>query len=66
LEPRQVVWWQGIRTVSAPTAIGQGIASEVPTYLIRQALDRAGRTSLLPLVGRERLSVKSEDRDGRT
>jgi predicted transcriptional regulator of viral defense system len=66
LNPRQVVWWQGIRTVSVPTAIGQGIASGVPTYLIRQALDRAGRTSLLPAGDRERLTAELEDRDCRT
>lgn len=42
LAPRQVTWWQGIRTVAVPTAIAQGIASGVPTHLIRQALDRAG------------------------
>jgi predicted transcriptional regulator of viral defense system len=65
LVPEQVVWWQGIRTVSAPTAIGQCIASGVPTYLIRQALDRAGRTSLLPLDDRKRLNIELEDRDGR-
>jgi predicted transcriptional regulator of viral defense system len=64
LDARQVVWWQGIRTVSVPTAIAQGIASGVPTYLIRQALDRAGKTSLLPAVERERLNAELEGRDG--
>jgi len=59
-----VTWWQGIRTVDVPTAIGQAIASGVPTYLIRQALDRAGRTSRLPAAARERLASDLEARDG--
>lgn len=64
LDPVQVTWWQGIRTATVPTAIAQGIASGVPTYLIRQALDRAGRTSLLPADERTRLSTELEARDG--
>ena len=59
-----VTWWQGIRTVDVPTAIGQAISSGVPTYLIRQALDGAGRTSRLPAKGRERLANELEARDG--
>ncbi len=65
LDPAQVAWWQGIRIVNVPTAIAQGIASGVPTYLIRQALDRAGRTSALPADERARLSAELEARDGR-
>jgi len=61
--PEHVTWWQGIRTVDVPTAIGQGIASGVPTYLIRQALDRAGRTSRLPSAVCQRLSVELAARD---
>jgi predicted transcriptional regulator of viral defense system len=57
--------WQGIRTVTVSTAITQGIASGVPTYLIRQALDRAGRTSVLSAEDREHLSAELEARDGR-
>jgi predicted transcriptional regulator of viral defense system len=59
-----LTWWQGIRTVDVPWAIGQGIASGVPTYLLRQALDRAGRTSRLPSLVRERLSAELGARDG--
>ncbi|MGP6177767.1 type IV toxin-antitoxin system AbiEi family antitoxin domain-containing protein [Microbacterium sp. A196] len=65
LSPQQVTWWQGIRIVTVQTAISQGIASGVPTYLIRQALDRAGRTSILPASDREKLTVELESRDGR-
>lgn len=65
LAPQQVTWWQGIRIVTVSTAILQGIASGVPTYLIRQALDRAGRTSALSVADRERLTTQLEARDGR-
>lgn len=64
LNDNQVTWWQGVRTVNVSTAIGQGIVSGVPTYLIRQALERAGRTSRLPSADRERLSAELEARDG--
>lgn len=64
VDAAQVTWWQGIRTVDVPTAISQGITSGVPTYLIRQALDRAGRTSHLPAAERKRLTRALERRDG--
>jgi predicted transcriptional regulator of viral defense system len=60
----RLAWWQGIPTVDVPTAIGQCIASGVPSYLIRQALDRAGRISRLPSTDRERLTQELEVRDG--
>ncbi len=66
LDTKQVTWWEGIRAVNVPTAISQCIASDVPTYLIRQALDRAGRTSRLPVDERKRLAGELEARDGRT
>jgi predicted transcriptional regulator of viral defense system len=65
LSPDQVTMWQGIRIVTVATAIGQGIASGVPTYLIRQALDRAGRTSALSRADRDRLAQELEARDAR-
>lgn len=64
VDQRHVNWWQGIRIVDIPTAIAQGIASGVPTYLIRQALDRAGRTSRLPATDRDRLAQDLERRAG--
>lgn len=64
LDARQVTWWQGIPTVSVPTAIAQCIASGVPTYLIRQALSQAGRTSRLPRDEAEQLDAALEARDG--
>lgn len=64
LAARQVTWWQGIPIVNVPTAVAQCIASGVPTYLIRQALDRAGRTSRLPAADAEALAAALEARDG--
>jgi hypothetical protein len=58
-----VTWWQEIPTVDVPTAIAQCIASGVPTYLIRQALDRAGRTSRLPTADTQQLTAALEARD---
>jgi predicted transcriptional regulator of viral defense system len=66
LDARQVTWWQGIPTANVPTAIAQCIASGVPTYLIRQALDRAGRTSRLPTSDAEQLAAALEARDDST
>lgn len=65
LASHQITWWQGIRIVTVPIAIAQSIASGVPTYLIRQAIDRAGRTSILPEREREELTLQLEARDGR-
>jgi predicted transcriptional regulator of viral defense system len=64
LDPQQVTWWQGIPTANVSTAIGQCITSGVPTYLIRQALERAGRTSWLQATDAERLAKALEVRDG--
>lgn len=64
LDEKQVTWWQGMRIVNVSTAIGQCIASGVPSYLIRQAIDRAGRTSRLPAADREHLMIELEARDG--
>lgn len=66
LSPQEMTWWQGIRIVTLPTAIQQSIASGVPTYLIRQALDRAGSTGALMAVVRDKLSRELEVRDQQT
>ena len=50
--------------MNVPTTIAQCIASGVPTYLIRQALDRAGRTSRLPTADAKQLAAALEARDG--
>ena len=63
LQSAQVTWWQGIRIVTVPTAIGQSTTSGLPTYLIRQAVERSARTSALPEGERERLLRELQARD---
>jgi hypothetical protein len=46
-------------------AIRQCIQADVPTYLIRQALERGGRTSLLREADKGDLAKLLEARDGR-
>ena len=41
LVPDQIGWWEGIRTVTVPTAIDQGIQSGVPSRLLDQAISNA-------------------------
>lgn len=52
--------------MNAPTAITQCIASGVPAYLIRQALDWAGCISRLPATDAEQLARALEASDGGT
>ncbi|MDR1825637.1 MAG: type IV toxin-antitoxin system AbiEi family antitoxin domain-containing protein, partial [Bifidobacteriaceae bacterium] len=56
LAPDQVTWWQQIPITTVPTTIAQCIDYGVPTYLIKQALERAGQTSLLPKKRRAELA----------
>lgn len=63
VDKKRVTWWQGIRTVDVATAISQCIASGVASYLIRQAIDHAGRTSRLPSTERVRLENELDARD---
>ncbi len=62
LTEEQVTWWQQIRITDVATTIDQCISWGVPSYLIRQALERAGRTSLLLKRDQERLASKLEKR----
>jgi predicted transcriptional regulator of viral defense system len=47
LAPASVGWWQEIPTVALRTAIEQCIAYGTPTYLLRQAIERAHAQGLL-------------------
>ena len=62
LLPGQVTWWESIPTVTASVAIRQCLDTGVPTYLIRQALERSARTGLVPADQREHLSSMLEAR----
>jgi len=67
LRPEQVTWFEQIPITNVPTTIEQCIDWGVPTYLVKQALERAGKTSLLPKSEHYRLAKQLEDRDyGRT
>lgn len=65
LRPSQRTWWEAIPITNLPTTIGDCIETGTPTYLIRQAIERGGRTSLLPAAERDRLTNLLEERDGR-
>jgi len=63
LEPEQRTWWEGIPITTLPATIANCIEAGLPTYLLRQAIDRGGRTSLLPRAVSERLRRALENRD---
>ncbi len=65
LDPSQRTWWEGIPITNLPTTVADCIATGTPTYLVRQAIDRAGRTSLLPAAHRDQLNQLLEERDDR-
>jgi len=56
LDPREVTWFESIPTVTAGTAIRQCLETGVPTYLIRQALERSARTGIVPTAERDELT----------
>ena len=62
LRPDQVTWWESIPAVTAATAIKQCLETGVPTYLIRQAIERSARTGLVPAEQHEELNELMEDR----
>ena len=41
LPPQALGWWQGVRTVTAATALQQCLDAGTPGYLVRQAIDAA-------------------------
>ncbi|WP_020013259.1 type IV toxin-antitoxin system AbiEi family antitoxin domain-containing protein [Promicromonospora sukumoe] len=55
-------WWDEIPTVTLPTAIRQCIDSGVPTYLIRQALERAPEAGRLAAADAEALTARLDRR----
>ena len=64
LDPGQRTWWEAIPITDLPTTIADCIETGTPTYLIRQSIERGGRTRLLPASDLDRLSGLLEDRDG--
>lgn len=63
LNPDQLTWWEGIPITDLPTTIEDCVRMGAPTYLIRQAIERGGRTSLLPITAGRRLESLLDARD---
>lgn len=62
LTSHQITWWQQMAIVTPATAIEQCITHGTPTYLLRQAMERGGRTGAVPRADRERLSIQLDER----
>lgn len=62
LRPERVTWWRQIPTATPTTAIEQGIRSGVPTYLLRQALERGEGAGHVSQPERARLQAALEQR----
>jgi predicted transcriptional regulator of viral defense system len=60
LTPEQVTWWHEIPIVTISTAIEQCIRTGVPTYLVRQAIERAVPTGGLLAADVDRLTEELE------
>lgn len=61
----EVGWWHRIRTATLRTAIAQCVATGVPTYLLRQALQAGRARGALNAAEATRLTKTLEARDGR-
>jgi len=64
LASRQVTWWQEMPVTDVQTTIAQCIGSGVSTYLLKQAIDRAGRGRQLGPEQQIELVRRLEERDG--
>jgi len=63
LLPNKKTWFMQMPIVNIPTAIEQCINAGLPSYLIEQAISKAGKTSELPSTVRARLEEKLEERN---
>lgn len=63
LLPSERTWWEGIPITTVPKTIADCIDTGVPSYLIRQALERGGDLNLLTEPDRQRLTTRLDDRD---
>jgi len=66
LVPNEKNWFMQMPIVDVPKAIEQCIDAGLPSYLVEQALDKAGRTSELPSSVRTRLEQILEERNARS
>jgi len=65
LQSDQIGWQDEIPSVNLPTAIEQCIESDVPTYLLNQAIERGRARGLLTVDEEKYLEEKLEERSGR-
>ena len=65
LSPSEKTWFMQMPTVNIPTAIMQCIESGLPSYLIEQAIEKAGKTSELPSSERASLEKNLEERNAK-
>jgi len=63
LEPTMRTWWEEIPIVTLPVAIEQCIKSKVPTYLLRQAIERGAKKGKLLPEDVERMQKLLEERN---
>ncbi|MDR2114250.1 MAG: type IV toxin-antitoxin system AbiEi family antitoxin domain-containing protein [Bifidobacteriaceae bacterium] len=63
LAPEQRTWFEQIPITNVATTIEQCIEWGTPTYLIKQALERSGKTSELAAGDAVKLTKKLEERD---
>lgn len=64
LEPVQVGWWEGIPTVTVPTAISQCIATGTRADLVLQAIDTARRLGRIDRATAEHQRVALRGKSG--
>lgn len=58
----EIGWWDEIPTVTLATAIRQCIDSGVPTYLVRQALERGLEAGRLNAADKQALALRLDER----
>ncbi|MHA3725080.1 type IV toxin-antitoxin system AbiEi family antitoxin domain-containing protein [Leucobacter sp. HY1910] len=63
LASKQRTWWEGIPITDLQTTIEDCIRTGTATYLIRQAIERGGRTSLLSATAGRQLESLLDARD---
>lgn len=66
LDSTQRGWWEHIPTVPAQTAIEQGIRTGIRPDLLRQAIDRAARRSMIDPSTARRLRLTLADKGSQT
>ena len=64
LSPNQIGWWEEVPTVTPATAIAQCISHGTPTYILRQALERARQQGRITGPEHDDLAARLEVRDG--